>query len=239
MRTDVSTSPTGIVVAASAAAPATISRRRVLKVTFWTAVGAALAGGAATILNMLYPRGVAGFGGPINVAASAIPAPGEPPRVFPEGRFLLVNLAPDEGRMAESNVSAAGGLLALWTRCPHLGCTVPWAPDAVFDDGTDRRGWFRCPCHGSTYTKAGVRVYGPAPRSMDTMQIDVAENGIVVQTGDRTKGDIDNTARAVGWTPPDAATTNDSPQSEVGGQAIAPDAQRDASNLVRLSRDGR
>jgi cytochrome b6-f complex iron-sulfur subunit len=177
-----------------------VSRRRLLRIAFWSGVGAAVAGGAATLVNMLYPRGVSGFGGPIDVAPSAIPAPGDPPRAFPEGRFLLVNLAPDEGRMAGSDAGAAGGLLALWTRCPHLGCTVPWEDSAVFNDGTGRRGWFRCPCHGSTYTKAGVRVYGPAPRSMDTMAIEVTDSGIVVQTGDRTKGSTDNTARAIPWT---------------------------------------
>jgi hypothetical protein len=37
---------------------------------------------------------------------------------------------------------------------------------------------------------------------MDTMHIGLTGNGIVVETGERTSGDIDNTARAVPWSPP-------------------------------------
>ena len=52
-------------------------------------------------------------------------------------------------------------------------------------------------CHGSTFTKAGIRVFGPAPRSLDTMKIDVDASGnITVQTGDRTPGGPDNPQRA-------------------------------------------
>ena len=192
---------TPVVVAAERAGrggPA-LSRRGVLRVAFWAGVGAALAGGVATIVNLLYPRGVTGFGGPIVVPASAIPEPGQPPRAFPDGRFLLVNLAPGEGARVGSDADTPGGLMALWTRCPHLGCTVPWRQDLVFNDGSGRRGWFQCPCHGSTYTKAGVKVRGPATRSMDTMMVEVADGGIVVQTGVRREGDDANTERAVAW----------------------------------------
>ena len=66
--------------------------------------------------------------------------------------------------MADPN----GGLLALYQKCVHLGCTVQWLATFDFQNQT---GWFRCPCHQSTYTKAGVRVFGPAPRSLDTFEI--------------------------------------------------------------------
>ena len=86
------------------------------------------------------------------------------------------------------------GLLALWRRCPHLGCTVPWKSGFNYEGD---KGWFRCPCHGSTYTKAGVRVFGPATRSMDTMHIEVDDAGnITVNTGDITFGGADNPRRA-------------------------------------------
>jgi cytochrome b6-f complex iron-sulfur subunit len=177
----------------------TVSRRGVLKVAFWTGIGAALAGAGATIINLLYPRGISGFGGPVPVPADAIPEPGAPPRLFPDGRFLLVNLRPGGGTRAGADVSSPGGLVALWTRCPHLGCTVPWKDGAAFNDGSGRVGWFVCPCHGSTYTRAGVRVRGPATRSMDTMRVEVVDGGIIVQTGDRRDGDDANTERAVAW----------------------------------------
>ena len=71
---------------------------------------------------------------------------------------------------------------------------MPWRSGFTFESD---QGWYRCPCHGSTYTKAGVRVFGPAPRSMDTMAIGIDANGnITVQTGDRTSGSADNPERA-------------------------------------------
>lgn len=184
---------------AGGAIPRRVGRRRVLQAAFWTAAGATLLGGAASIVNMLYPRGVRGFGGPVTVPAALIPAPGAPPALNVEGHFLLVNLRPDQGKAAGDDTPTSGGLVALWTRCPHLGCTVPWRGDASYADGTGRKGWFVCPCHGSTYTRAGVRVHGPAPRSMDTMAIEVGKSGIVVQTAKRTAGGTDNASRGVPW----------------------------------------
>lgn len=88
--------------------------------------------------------------------------------------------------------------MALWTKCPHLGCTVPWKDSFVSDkDDLQRRGMFNCNCHGSTYTKAGTLVVGPAERAMDTMAIEVSEAGIVIQTGQIKRGTQDNPRRAV------------------------------------------
>jgi hypothetical protein len=44
------------------------------------------------------------------------------------------------------------------------------------DDQTVQ-GWFLCPCHGSTYSDSGRRVFGPAPRSMDLFGLTIAEDG--------------------------------------------------------------
>ncbi len=185
---------------------ARLSRRRVLKIGLWTSLGALAVSAGAGVLNNLYPRKTDSFGGPVVVAANAIPQPGEAPRQNFEGHFLLVNLAADEGRIAGDESAADGGLLALWWKCPHLGCTVPWKGDeriAADKDPLDRRGWFHCPCHGSTYTKAGVRVAGPAPRSMDTMKLAVnADGSVTVQSGKVRSGDTDNPRRAVPWARP-------------------------------------
>ena len=168
-----------------------VSRRAILQIGFWTGIGAAVAGVAAGGIDFVYPRGVAGFGGTVSVSADAVPAPGEKVQI-PGGRFWLVSLTEEQG---------GPGLLALWWKCPHLGCTVPWKPNFSFLDpatGADKKGWFRCPCHGSTYTDAGVRVFGPAPRSMDTMDLSVGADGRVsVNTGSTTNGSPDNAARAV------------------------------------------
>jgi cytochrome b6-f complex iron-sulfur subunit len=63
--------------------------------------------------------------------------------------------------------------------------------------GAPKQGWFRCPCHGSTYTDSGVRVFGPAPRSMDTMDISVSGGRLAVNTGSITPGGPDNANRAI------------------------------------------
>jgi cytochrome b6-f complex iron-sulfur subunit len=127
----------------------------------------------------------------VNVPAADVPERGQKFQVG-AGRFWLVNLTEEQG---------GPGLLALWWKCPHLGCTVPWRPTFIWPDpttGAAKQGWFRCPCHGSTYTDAGVRVFGPAPRSMDTMALQVQHDGsLTVDTGDITNGGPDNPTRAV------------------------------------------
>ena len=87
-------------------------------------------------------------------------------KYFVDGKFYLVRL--DEGFMA------------LYQKCPHVGCTVPWRPDFTFN-GT--QGWFRCPCHGSTYNKTGQIIAGPAPRPMDYMKITNDGGKLSVDTG--------------------------------------------------------
>jgi cytochrome b6-f complex iron-sulfur subunit len=197
--------PAPTILAPPPVAATPVARRAVLRWAFWGSIAAAVTGGAASLINALYPRTVEAFGGPVAVPAAAIPRPGTAPVPTADGHFLLVNLATDEGRLASDETPASGGLLALWWKCPHLGCTVPWKGDyraGADKDPLDRKGWFNCNCHGSTYTKAGVRVFGPAPRSMDTMQIDVSKDGgITVQTGKRRSGDTDNPQRTVSWPP--------------------------------------
>jgi len=191
--------PSTAIVVQTPAPAGSLPRRRLLIASFWGAIGALVAGAAATVLNTVYPRNVAGFGGPITVPANRIPAPGDPPAQIVEGRFLLVNLAPNEGNIIGDDTPSAGGLLALYRKCPHLGCSIPWRADASYEG---LHGVFLCPCHGSTYTRAGVRVFGPAPRSMDTMRVDVTKSGgIVVQTGAITEGGLDNPRRAVPYAP--------------------------------------
>jgi cytochrome b6-f complex iron-sulfur subunit len=169
-----------------------VSRRNLLRVTFWTGLMAGLLAFAGMMVDMLYPRGVTGFGGVVSPGTVDQFAPGtKTPNA--EGKFWLVNLTAEQG---------GPGFLALWWKCPHLGCTVPWRETFTFPDpatGVEDRGWFRCPCHGSTYNDAGVRVFGPAPRSMDRMlvTIDPSTKRISVNTGRITKGTPDNNRFAV------------------------------------------
>lgn len=169
-----------------------ISRRRFIILNFWAGLGTVLAGSVGLLVDYLYPRGVTGFGGPVPAGKVTELTKGAAPKEYPIGQFWLVNLDPAESRAGGSG--GGEGIIALWRKCPHLGCSVPWRPGFTFNED---QGWFRCPCHGSTYTKAGVRVFGPAPRSMDTMEVEIDGSGnIVVQTGKRTPGGPDNPQRA-------------------------------------------
>ena len=173
-----------------------VSRRGVVRIAFWSGMGAMLLGIGATILNSLYPRHVTGFGstvagGSVNELEAGVP------RKVVTAKAWLVKM---DAETARRNNGQEGAILALYQKCPHLGCSVPWRPDYTREDprnGESYAGWFLCPCPGSTYTGAGVRVFGPAPRSMDTMAITINNGNITINTGAITSGDTDNGTRGV------------------------------------------
>lgn len=170
--------------------PRRLSRRSVLRIGFWAGLGASVAGTLGMTADLFYPRGVTGFGATVVAGNVQDFLPGTKTQVT-QGRFWLVHLTEEQG---------GPGLLALWWKCPHLGCTVPWREDFVWpepDTGRDKSGWFRCPCHGSTFTDAGVRVFGPAPRGMDVMALKVENGRVIVDTGSISHGGPDNASRAV------------------------------------------
>ena len=63
------------------------------------------------------------------------------------------------------------GVVALYQKCPHLGCRVPECKSSQ---------WFECPCHGSQYNRVGEKKAGPAPRGMDQFAITVTPTSDVV-----------------------------------------------------------
>jgi cytochrome b6-f complex iron-sulfur subunit len=71
-------------------------------------------------------------------------------------------------------------VLALWRKCPHLGCQVPQVCDASK--------WFECLCHGSQYSILGEKRAGPAPRGMDRFPVTVADGAYVVNTAEVVTG---------------------------------------------------
>lgn len=119
----------------------------------WLGAGAVVAGEATLIsLRYLKPQATSGFGGKV-MAGKVSDFPLNSVTHNLTGRFYVVHLE--------------GGLLALYQRCPHLGCAVPYV---------EEEGIFHCPCHGSLYSLDGVVTGGPAPRPMDYFPISI-ENG--------------------------------------------------------------
>jgi len=49
-------------------------------------------------------------------------------------------------------------VVAISSRCAHVGCPVRWVPAAEA---------FICPCHGGVYNVRGIRIGGPPPRPLD------------------------------------------------------------------------
>jgi cytochrome b6-f complex iron-sulfur subunit len=180
--------------------PAGIARRPFLRLAFFGALGTAAVGSGARIIALLYPRSPERFGSRITIDRPDVPAPDRPPIDQREAKFWIVRLSPNEGRDRDDATPSDGGLLALSSVCPHEGCTITWRADFVREirPGISQAGWFTCPCGGSIFTKAGVRVFGPAPRSMDRFALDMQPDGsVVIDPTRRTVGSIDNPRDAV------------------------------------------
>jgi cytochrome b6-f complex iron-sulfur subunit len=71
------------------------------------------------------------------------------------------------------------GYVALYQKCVHLGCRVPWCESSQ---------WFECPCHGSKYNRVGEKRGGPAPRGLDRYPLEVSNGNIIVDTGNLQTG---------------------------------------------------
>jgi Rieske Fe-S protein len=74
------------------------------------------------------------------------------------------------------------GFVAFWYRCTHMGCTVPYRPDFEWTvNGRTEKGLFRCPCHGSTYSRDEADVvFGPAPRPLDAVPVQIKRGRVLV-----------------------------------------------------------
>jgi cytochrome b6-f complex iron-sulfur subunit len=66
------------------------------------------------------------------------------------------------------------GIVALYQKCVHLGCRVPWC---------DTSQWFECPCHGSKYSRVGEKKGGPAPRGLDRFAVTISGQDVTIDTG--------------------------------------------------------
>ena len=101
--------------------------------------------------------------------------PGEPQYV-PEAKAYLTDYPAEAlsgAREVYDEATVANmerGLIALYEKCTHLGCKVPFCSTS---------GWFECPCHGVKYNRVGEKTMGPAPRGMDRYLVEVDQDGDV------------------------------------------------------------
>jgi cytochrome b6-f complex iron-sulfur subunit len=138
-----------------------VSRREALGALWGASMVALLGQAGAALYQFVKPRVTPGsFGGKV-VAGQANEFKPNTVHLVQQGHFYIACLAD-------------GGVLALWQRCTHLGCTVPWRKD---------EGQFHCPCHSSLYNIEGEVIGGPAPRPLDLFPIAVVDGKLVVDTG--------------------------------------------------------
>jgi cytochrome b6-f complex iron-sulfur subunit len=98
-----------------------------------------------------------------------------------EGGGSVSSPIPDPGAEVDPELPASDrSVLALWRKCPHLGCQVPQL--------CDQSQWFECLCHGSKYTVLGEKRDGPAPRGMDRFEVLVEDGTYVVDTREVVSG---------------------------------------------------
>ena len=161
------------------------TRRDFLRLTLLGTLGAMLLGGLGAFVAFFYPKQVGTFGGRVTAPVTVADLKSTPDvyRVR-EGKFYLSVFNMDEpvpGQHPPLVGQGKLGVMALYWKCKHLGCTVPWKPDE--DYSQYHGGIFHCPCHGSIYTRAGQNVGGPAPAPLDYMAITFDGQKIVVDTG--------------------------------------------------------
>jgi cytochrome b6-f complex iron-sulfur subunit len=145
-----------------------VTRRQFLGVAWTGSLALVFAQVALALVKYIQPVAKSGFGWEVFAGKVEEFAIGSVNRIL-AGRFFI-SRTPD-------------GLLALWQKCTHLGCAVPWVEDEK---------QFHCPCHGSLYNEVGEVIGGPAPRPMDLFPVEVRSGEVWVDTGkpqQRTKFD--------------------------------------------------
>ena len=160
-----------------------VTRRQFLTKALRISFGAFAGIQALSWLGFLWPKVSGGFGSKIDAGSieeikdqlfqadgSVIPA------FIPSARAYVLPL--DDGAVSNSQFSSgstvADGLVAVYQRCVHLGCRVPWCNSSQ---------GFECPCHGSKYNMIGEYFAGPAPRNLDRFNVSNVNGRFIIDTG--------------------------------------------------------
>jgi cytochrome b6-f complex iron-sulfur subunit len=169
----------------------TLSRRSFMRRMVGTGVGILSLEFVGGSIAFLWPRAADGFGVEHEVGTLAeinanFPtwAQGEPMEFRP-ARAFVVNVPAAKAMALGEDVSLpqpdATEILALWRKCPHLGCMIPKACDS--------RSRFQCYCHQSTYNILGEKLeLGPAARGMDRFPVRIDDAMVIVDTRELISG---------------------------------------------------
>ncbi len=173
------------------------SRRRFLRRSMLAVWGLSATAAVAGALDMLYPNLAGQFGAALAVGKKADFPPATQLNEYAIGskgvfyrqaaktyiihmgattQFLLQEPLLASEIQYQSIVKDQDGTywVALYQKCVHLGCTVPFRNDCNS---------FKCPCHGSHYNVDGEYLDGPAPRSLDRFALSFNGQDVVVDTG--------------------------------------------------------
>lgn len=159
-----------------------VTRRQFFNRAITVTFGSFLAMFGLYSLAFFWPKLTGGFGSDVtagtveDLTAQTVNPDGTVVPVFiPEARAYVVPAPDTLGAQFEGRGVEAGGLMALFQRCVHLGCRVPWCATSI---------GFECPCHGSKYDSVGEYFAGPAPRNLDRFVVEI-RNGdqFVIRTG--------------------------------------------------------
>jgi cytochrome b6-f complex iron-sulfur subunit len=159
-----------------------VSRRQFFNRAITVTFGSFLALMGLNSLAFFWPKLTGGFGadvdaGPVEalVAQTVTPDGSTVPVFVPEARAYIVPAPASLSEQFEGKSVTAGGLMALFQRCVHLGCRVPWCATSI---------GFECPCHGSKYNYVGEYFAGPAPRNLDRFVVEIrAGDRFIIRTG--------------------------------------------------------
>ena len=71
------------------------------------------------------------------------------------------------------------GVVALYQKCTHLGCKVPWCASSQ---------WFECPCHAAMFSRVGEHKAGPAPYGLQMFPVSLRKGRIFINTASHSVG---------------------------------------------------
>jgi cytochrome b6-f complex iron-sulfur subunit len=161
-----------------------VTRRQFFNRSLLAGSGLGLGAFGVAVLAFLWPGASTGFGGKVVVGsvADANTAIGAKMPFYNATAKTYIVAYPKVDLPKAKKVSAytppiiAGmeaGYVALYQKCVHLGCRVPWCQSSQ---------WFECPCHGSKYNKVGEKVGGPAPRGLAGFVLGMSRGHVRVES---------------------------------------------------------